>query len=313
MSDHLPPLTALRAFDAAARHMSFARAAAELHVTPAALSFQIKSLEDHLGVPVFRRLNRQVELTQAGRTLASGTQGAFETLAKSWAATRRLQNTSSLTITAGPALTAKWLAPRMYDFARSHPGIELRFAAGLGFADLERDGVDVAIRFSAEEPKDLWSEPLMREWMTPMVSPALAQKLKTPADLASLPLIHQDNPTIHRPVICWKVWFRAMGLGTPPLGGPRFSQADHAVDSAVAGGGVVLGRISVASQALAAGSLVAPFPLSIYTFGSYRLMCLNSARNSPNVSALIDWLHQEAARIDVFREGRDFRDAEEVI
>ena len=113
MPDRLPPLTALRAFDAAARHMSFAKAAEELHVTPAALSFQIKSLEEHLGTQVFRRLNRAVELTEAGKALAPGVADGFQTLATAWRAAERTQDNHTLTVTAGPAFTAKWLAPRL--------------------------------------------------------------------------------------------------------------------------------------------------------------------------------------------------------
>ena len=125
MNDRLPPLTALRAFDAAARHMSFAKAADELSVTPAALSFQIKSLEDHLGAQVFRRLNRAIELTEAGRALVPGTRDGFASLTAAWRGARRVTDTSTITVTAGPAFTAKWLAPRMFAFAQDHPDIEL--------------------------------------------------------------------------------------------------------------------------------------------------------------------------------------------
>ena len=147
MNDRLPPLTALRAFEAAARHMSFAKAAGELNVTPAALSYQIKALEADLGQPVFRRLNRAVELTEAGRALAPGTSDAFATLSTAWRTTKRLNESGVLTITADPAFTSKWLAPRLYKFAQAHPEIELRFNAGLKIADFNRDEVDVAIRF----------------------------------------------------------------------------------------------------------------------------------------------------------------------
>ncbi|MEM7709195.1 MAG: LysR family transcriptional regulator, partial [Pseudomonadota bacterium] len=131
MSERLPPLTALRAFEAAARHLSFQAAAAELSVTPAALSFQIKSLEEHLGAPLFRRLNRRVELTDAGLALTAPSSEAFQTLAAGWRAAKRVLDTGILTVTAGPAFTAKWLAPRLFDFAQKHPEVELRFAATL--------------------------------------------------------------------------------------------------------------------------------------------------------------------------------------
>ena len=175
MLDRLPPLTALRAFEAAARHMSFAKAADELHVTPAALSFQIKSLEEHLGAPVFHRLNRAVELTEAGRALAPGISEGFQSLNAAWRTAQRLTNETTLMVTAGPAFTAKWLAPRFYEFARAHPEIDLRFSATLRNLDFGRDEVDVAIRFGLlkEEP-GLWSMPMaaarMVEWPSMQVT-----------------------------------------------------------------------------------------------------------------------------------------------
>ena len=186
MTDRLPPLTALRAFEAAARHMSFARAAAELNVTPAALSFQIKSLEEHLGAPVFRRLNRAVELTEAGRTLAPGTTEGFTQLAAAWRAARRVTETRTITVTAGPAFTAKWLAPRMFDFAAGHPEIEMRFSASLRIMDFDRDDIDVAIRFGMGVDTGLFSVPLIQEWVTPLVAPSLAPDLKSPEDLLGM-------------------------------------------------------------------------------------------------------------------------------
>ena len=166
MVDRLPPLTALRAFEAAARHMSFAKAAGELHVTPAALSFQIKTLEEHLGQPLFRRLNRAVELTEAGRTLQPGAAEGFGALARAWRAVRRLADSSVLTVTAGPAFTAKWLAPRLFDFARAHPGIELRFSASLRIMDFDRDEIDVAIRHGTGPDPGLFSQCIIREWLS---------------------------------------------------------------------------------------------------------------------------------------------------
>ena len=193
MSDHLPPLTALRAFESAARHMSFAKAAEELHVTPAALSFQVKALEQHLGAPLFVRLNRAVKLTEAGKTLAPGASDGFQALTAAWRATRRLQDHTTLTVTAGPAMTAKWLAPRLYDFARAHPDIELRLAASLRMVDLERDAVDVAIRFGYGADDGLYSVPVRKEWLTPVMSPELAEKYRTPESLKDAPLIFDDS------------------------------------------------------------------------------------------------------------------------
>ena len=312
MSDRLPPLTALRAFDAAARHMSFQRAAEELNVTPAALSFQIKSLEEHLGTPVFRRLNRAVELTEAGRMLAPGTRDAFAALSASWRSARRAADSSVVTVTAGPAITAKWLAPRLFAFATAHPDIELRFTATLRLLDFARDDVDVAIRFGLGQGEDgLFSKPIIREWLTPMATPEVARSLKMPEDLRSVTLLHQDDTAFLRPSIQWPTWFRAAGLTEPPSGGPRFSQADHAIDSALTGGGVILGRVSLAARDLLEGRLVMPFDLSITTDAHYRLLCPDGAERRPHIKAFLDWIEGEVADFGKLDVGRRFVTAAE--
>ncbi|KIC40073.1 transcriptional regulator [Ruegeria sp. ANG-R] len=293
MTDRLPPLTALRAFDAAARHMSFAKAAEELNVTPAALSFQIKSLEEHLGHPLFRRLNRAVELTEAGRTLAPGTADGFAALQTAWQATRRLQDETSLTVTAGPALTAKWLAPRLYEFARANPGIDLKFSATLRNMDLERDDVDVAIRFGYGPDEGLYSVPVRKEWLTPVMTPELAEQFPTPASLREAPLIHDDSISFLKPRCDWPAWFRAVGLDFTPTHGAHFSNADHAIDAAVAGVGVVLGRRAMILKDLTEGRLVAPFKVALETAGRFRFLCLQGAEKRPQIAAFRDWFISE--------------------
>ncbi|MEX0305793.1 MAG: transcriptional regulator GcvA [Ruegeria sp.] len=293
MTDRLPPLTALRAFDAAARHMSFAKAAEELNVTPAALSFQIKSLEEHLGHPLFRRLNRAVELTEAGRTLAPGTADGFAALQTAWQATRRLQDETSLTVTAGPALTAKWLAPRLYEFARANPGIDLKFSATLRNMDLERDDVDVAIRFGYGPDEGLYSVPVRKEWLTPVMTPELAEQFPTPESLREAPLIHDDSISFLKPRCDWPAWFRAVGLDFTPIHGAHFSNADHAIDAAVAGVGVVLGRRAMILKDLTEGRLVAPFKVALETAGRFRFLCLQGAEKRPQIAAFRDWFISE--------------------
>ncbi|MEJ6395696.1 transcriptional regulator GcvA [Gymnodinialimonas sp. 2305UL16-5] len=314
MSDRLPPLTALRAFDAAARHMSFAKAAAELNVTPAALSFQIKSLEEHLGAPLFRRLNRAVELTDAGTALAPGAADGFTALAAAWRAARRTVDQSTLTVTAGPAFTAKWLAPRLFAFAQDHPGIELRFSATLRVMDFSRDDVDVAIRFGypKNEP-GLYTQPIISEWMTPMMTPDLAAQYQTPADLARAPLLHQDDIRFLDPAVDWPAWFRAAKLPPRFAAGARFSQADHALDAAQAGGGVVLGRISLAERALREGRLVIPYPIALSTEARYTFVCPEGAETRPQVKAFRDWVQAETASLGKFAEGVTFIEAADVV
>ncbi|SHH29313.1 transcriptional regulator GcvA [Cognatishimia maritima] len=306
MSDRLPPLTALRAFEAAARHLSFARAADELNVTPAALSFQIKSLEDHLGHPLFVRLNRAVQLTEAGAVLAPGASEGFDALNNAWRAARRSVQTNTLMITAGPALTAKWLAPRIFEFARHHPDIELRFAASLKDLDFERDDVDVAIRFSQREFPDLYSVPVRKEWLTPVMTPEHAQKYDTPEKLLNAPLIYDDSIDFLRPKCDWAAWFKAMRLRLPEgKRGIHFSNADHAIDAAISGVGVALGRRPMIIKDVMEERLVTPFKVAIESDARFRFLCRKGAETRTDVAAFRDWFIAEIEKTAHFSD--DFK------
>lgn len=293
MPDRLPPLTALRAFDAAARHMSFAKAAEELSVTPAALSFQIKSLEEHLGSPLFRRLNRAVELTDAGRALAPDAKAAFEQLSTGWRSALRTQDHQSLTITAGPAFTAKWLAPRLFDFAQEHPEIELRFSASLRRMDFARDNIDVAIRFGLGPDTGLYSLPLAEEWVMPVMVPEMAKQFPTPESLKDAVLIIDESIDFLTTHSNWGDWFAAMGVPEITAKGPRFSQSDHSVDAALAGMGATLGRRALVIKDLAEGRLVAPYPFALNTGARFRFLCEEGAEHRPQIAALKQWILRE--------------------
>jgi LysR family glycine cleavage system transcriptional activator len=284
--------------------MSFAKAAAELNVTPAALSYQIKALEADLGMPVFRRLNRTVELTEAGRSLAPGVRDAFATLQSAWRNTKRLNDNGVLTVTAGPAFTSKWLAPRMYDFAQAHPEIELRFLATLRIIDFDRDEVDVAIRFGLGQEKDVYSRSLIEEWLTPMMTPAMAEKFDTPEKLAKAVLIHDESITPFKTPMGWGAWAKAAGVTLDDTHGPRFSQADHALDAAIAGAGVVLGRVSLATRALAAGRLVAPFEVGLISDAQFRFICPRGNEKRPHIAAFEAWVLDEIKSSQGFAAGR---------
>jgi len=312
MPEGLPPLTALRAFDAAARHMSFSRAADELHVTPAALSFQIKSLEQHLGQPLFRRLNRAVEITEAGRALAPGTADGFRALTAAWRAARRLQDNTTLNVTAGPAFTAKWLAPRLYEFARAHPEIDLRFTAALRMMDLARDEVDVAIRFGYGGDEGLYALPLAQEWVTPVMTPELAQKYPTPQSLRDAPLMFDESIDFLTPRCDWPTWFRAVGLDFTPEHGPRFSQADHAVDAAVSGAGIVLGRRALVVKDLHEGKLVAPYKVALQSKARFRFLCQKGAEDRPQIRAFRDWIIAEVEKTAAVSEALTIMPVEDV-
>jgi LysR family glycine cleavage system transcriptional activator len=283
--------------------MSFAKAAAELNVTPAALSFQIKSLEDHLGTPVFKRLNRAVELTEAGAALAPHAAAGFEQLATGWRAALRTQDHQTLTVTAGPAFTAKWLAPRLYEFAQAHPEIELRFSAALRMMDFARDGIDVAVRFGYGPDPDLYSLPLAEEWVTPVMTPALAERFPTPESLSETVLIQDQSIDFLDPPAGWQEWFAAMGMKAPAITGPRFSQADHAVDAALAGVGVVLGRRALVIKDLAEGRLIAPYKLALPTGARFRFLCQEGAEERPQIKSFRDWMVAEIAKTAHISEG----------
>jgi LysR family glycine cleavage system transcriptional activator len=273
--------------------MSFAKAAEELSVTPAALSFQIKSLETHLGAPVFRRLNRAVELTPAGEKLAVALREGFDRISTGWRAALRETQGRSLTVTAGPAITAKWLAPRMFDFARAHPGIELRFAASIRRMDFQRDDVDAAIRFGFEPGDDLFSQSLIPEWVSPAMTPDLAKRFPTPQSLSDAPLILDESLDFLDPCPNWAAWFRAAGVSVPMTQTARFSQADHALDAALAGAGVLLARRSLAAHDLGAGRLVAPYDLVLSSEAQVRFLCPKGAETRPEIAAFLGWVTQE--------------------
>ncbi len=304
MSDRLPPLTALRAFEAAARHMSFAKAADELNVTPAALSFQIKSLEEHLGAPVFRRLNRAVELTDVGLVLRPGVADGFSALTAAWRAAQRVHDTKNLTVTAGPAFTSKWLAPRLFEFAQNHPEIELRFSASLRIMDFDRDDVDVAIRFGLGGEEGVYARPLIREWITPMMTPDLAEQFGTLDTLQQALFIHDESLSFFAQPTDWDAWALASDITLDTSHGLRFSQADHALDAAISGAGVVLGRVSLATRALEQGRLVAPFEVGLITQSQFRFVCPSGHEDRPHVAAFEAWVFEEIKASRAFEDGR---------
>lgn len=303
-SERLPPLTALRAFDAAARHMSFAKAAEELYVTPAALSYQIKSLETDLGVQLFRRLNRAVELTEAGRLLAPGVSDGFRALKAAVKNVGRMREGRGLVLTAGPAFTAKWLAPRIYRFVERRPDIEVRLVASLKKMDFERDEVDAAIRFSRlDEEPGCYVETLVHELLSPVCAPEMAGKLKSPEDLSGVPLLHDDSLSLMQRPPNWGDWLKAAGVEMNWRRGATFSNADHALAAAAAGGGIALGRLSLIAADLRAGKLVAPFDIAIDTGAHFNFVCPAGMETRPEYAALLEWLRDELAGEDAPGEG----------
>lgn len=304
MNSRLPPLNALRAFEATARHMSFTRAAEELHVTPAALSHQVKTLEAHLGVSLFRRLNRAIELTDAGQACYPGVRAAFQQMQEAVDKVVPPAADRTLVISCGPAFAAKWLAPRLYRFMEQYPDIDARVAPNLRYSDFDADGIDVAIRFGPPgREKGLYEQHLVDDTMLPLCSPRLLEMdaLRAPSDLLNYTLIHDDALRHIRDMPVWARWFEAAGVDGDdrPGRGMHFNHADHALEAAVEGTGVVLGRKVLAARDLRLGQLVIPFPLEMPTGRAFSFVCPEEALSREKVVAFRDWIMHE---MDGFRE-----------
>jgi len=297
MSQPLPPLNALRAFEAIARHLSFAKAAEEMHVTPAALSHQIRGLEQELGVSLFHRRTRAIELTEAGALLYPGVRNGFDNLRNAVRQLDVVRDDRILVISCTLGLAAKWLMPRLWRFMREHPTIDARVSATMDLADFASDGVDVAIRLMKDKDHpDLYVETLFADSMRPVCAPRLIEQgLHGPADLVRFPLIHYDVPTAMRAPPGWADWFAEAGISGDAVRGLRVNMADHALDAAVAGAGVSLSLKLIASDDVHAGRLVAPFGPELPMKSGYHFVCPKGQETRPKVKAFRDWVVREMA------------------
>jgi LysR family glycine cleavage system transcriptional activator len=305
MRTPMPPLNALRAFEAAARHLSLTRAAAELHVTAGALSHQIRGLEELLGVQLFERRVRAIALTDAGKLLYPGLQTGFARIREAVEGLDRAGRDGVLVISAPPGFTAKWLVPRLYRFTSAHPEIDVRSSASTAYADFTSDGVDVAIRnlpAGARIDPSLSSEKLTELSVVPVCSPRLIARHGAPADAAALrrlPLIHDDTLTHLPEYPGWATWFAAAGLPDIDVSrGLRFNTTDHALDAAGEGAGVLLANDLPAYDDLRTGRLVIPVRLALTTGRAYHVVCLRSRRERPHVRAFRAWMQEEVAALD---------------
>lgn len=307
MTRRLPPLNSLRAFEAAARHLSFTRAADELHVTPAAISHQIKGLEEHLGVKLFRRLNRALLLTDAGQACLPGLSEAFERMTAAIERLRGQESVGPLTVSVGPSFAAKWLVPRLERFQELYPEIDVRISATLQMVDFAREDVDLAIRYGAGRWPDLQVELLLPTEAFPVCAPSLlegAHPLRMPQDLRHHVLLHDDSAPNSLGYPTWAMWLRAAGVeGVDPTRGPRFSHASLALDAAAAGRGVVLTLSALSAADHAAGRLVRPFEISVPTSFAYYVVCPPAAAERPKVRAFRHWLCAEAGEAARLRSG----------
>jgi LysR family glycine cleavage system transcriptional activator len=295
---HLPPLGALRAFEAAARHMSFSKAADELAVTPAAISHQIHALEEDLGVRLFHRRSRAIELTASARVLLPGLSEAFAGIQSS---VRRLwahNDTGSLTVTASPSFAAKWLVVRLHRFQERWPAIDVRISASDEVVDLTRGDHDLAIRYGGGRYPGLDVEPLLRNEVFPACSPRLlaaGPPLRTPEDLRHHALIHDQ--AIERDPLAptWAMWLKAAGVrDVPATSGLSFSTNHLAIEAAIAGRGVVLANSTIAAADLVEGRLVRLFSLALPDLFAFYIVTAPGALERPKVKAFRDWLREEA-------------------
>jgi LysR family transcriptional regulator, glycine cleavage system transcriptional activator len=301
----LPPLNALRAFEAAARHLSLTRAAVELHVTAGALSHQIRALEDLLGLKLFERGVRSIALTAAGKQLYPGLQTGFVHIRDAVAGLGTSGDERVLVISTPPGFTSKWLAPRLYRFSAAAPEIDTRVSSSMNNANFLTDGVDVAVRnlaIGTASDAEFEVEQLIEMCLVPVCSPKLvaARGPFTAAEaLRRVPLIHDDTLASRAQVPTWADWFRAAGVeGADVSRGLRFNGADHALDATVEGAGVLLAHDVLAYDDLRTGRLVIPFALTLRSGRAYHFICPKRHRDRPNVQAFRSWIKQEVAALD---------------
>jgi LysR family glycine cleavage system transcriptional activator len=299
-SHELPSLDLLKGFEAAARHMSFTKAAAELFVTQSAISRQVKALEDQLGVPLFRRRHRELLLTEAGQTLLKTTTDVLRQLRE---ATSRLRSGRGgmLTVAATISFASLWLVPRLNAFRKLHPEIDVRIAANNELQDLEREGIDLAVRYSLRKAAGEHALALFGESVFPVCAKELleGEKLKTPQDLSRHVLLHLDDVEQRSPWLSWNVWFELVrAQDVKPAGSLRFSHYDQMIAAAIDGQGIALGRSPLVDRFIKSGQLVLPFGKRFVTSPAdsraYFIVVPPSAGARPEVAAFSLWLQQEA-------------------
>jgi LysR family glycine cleavage system transcriptional activator len=305
MHTPMPQLSALRAFEAAARHLSLTNAARELHVTPGALSHQIRGLEEFLGVKLFERKVRAIGLTAAGKQLYPGLQTGFGHIREAVEGLGVGTQPNVLVVSTSPGLTSKWLAPRLYRFAAAHPDIDVRISSSMANANFAADGIDLAVRNMPLHPVP---EPALEfQKMTdltyiPVCTPRVLEKYGSVTDakaLARLPLIHDESLSARGAAPDWAQWFKAAGVDNVDLKrGLRFTSADHALDAAEEDAGILLTHDIMAYDGLRTGRLVIPVKLSIAAGRTFQVVRLRGRKPTPAMAAFAKWIKDEVAALD---------------
>ncbi len=292
---HFPSTTALRAFEVAARRLNFTQTADELNLTQGAVSHQIRELETRLGVTLFERQGRGLELSAAGQRYLPFVQDALERLRAGGRALQADQPSHALTVSLSPPFAAKWLVPRLGAFSAAHPDIDLRISANMQHVSFVDDGIDMAIRHGNGDWPDLHVTRLWTEEIFPVCSPTLLANgptLRNIADLANHVLIHDRSRA------GWASWLDYVGADTSAIDldrGPGFNQTHLAIDAAVAAQGVALSRTALAAGDLAAGRLVQPLRETQPAPFAYWIVCPKADADAPNITRFRDWLLEEAA------------------
>jgi len=297
----LPALDLLVGFEAAARHLSFTKAGEELFLTQSAVSRQIKELEDQLGVELFQRRHRALALTDAGRQFYAS---AAQVLTTMRAATERLRvqaGKKALSVTTTHSFAAMWLIPRLAGFTRTHPGVDVRITAETRVQDLDRDGLDIAIRHGPAALAGTNAVRLFGEKVFPVCSPKLlndrSKPLREPRDLRFHTLLQYDDPDGRHPWLHWKSWLEIERIADlKPAGSMTFSGYEQIIPAAVASHGVALGRSPLLKDLLNSGELVAPFKSSADPARAYYAIAAKGSAGRPEVADFVGWLKQEAAK-----------------
>jgi LysR family transcriptional regulator, glycine cleavage system transcriptional activator len=293
MADRLPPLSALRAFEAAARSLSFTKAGLELNVTQAAVSYQVRRLEDHFGTKLFHRLNRALALTDAGHGFFAVVGQAFDLLAVDSHGLAGRDRQQAITVSASQSLAAKWLIPRLDRFRERYPQVRIHIDATDAVADLAQGKVHLALRYARRIDPALNSVLLFTEQVFPVCSPVVfdgGPPLGDPRDLCHHTLIHDVMTDV-----TWRDWLGATGIeGEFATHGPSFSHSGLAIDAAIEGQGIALGRSALIVDDLSAGRLIRPFDITLLSSYAYYVVCFGDRTDNPNVAAFVDWVLLEA-------------------
>ncbi|WP_431857101.1 transcriptional regulator GcvA [Azospirillum sp.] len=298
MADRLPPLQTLRAFEATGRRLSMTLAAEELHVTHGAVSRQIRALEDHLGVQLFRRLTRRIEFSDEGSAFFAVVTRLLSELSREAENIRRRNDTARLVVSSGVSFASKWLTPRLHRLMARYPDYDVHLEVTDVAIDFSKSQADVAMRYGSGRYPHADSERIMNETVSPVCSPEYREQmggLRTAKDIASSRLIHENGMKAD-----WNRWFRVMGIPAPGARGPGYSHGSMSIEAAIRGEGVALGRSVLVSEDIAASRLVALFPEArLDVEYGYDLVYPMGHRDHPKVCAVRAWIKDEVQQFKV--------------